>query len=47
MITEGLKGRDFIRVRAFTKAHLETMLEVGIGLKADRAMHRGPDEILR
>src|SRR5690606_36187820 len=35
MVTEGLKGRDFLRVQDFTKAELETMLELGLRLKGD------------
>ena len=29
MITEGLKGRDFITLRDFTKEEIDTMLDVG------------------
>ena len=47
MITEGLKGRDFITLRDFTKAEVETMLEVGLQLKADYTMRRPHDDILR
>jgi len=47
MITEGLKGRDFIRLQDFSKAEIETMLEVAQQLKADFAIHRLHDDILR
>ena len=47
MITVGLKGRNFIRVQDFTKAELETMLELGLQLKADTVMRRHHDDILR
>lgn len=46
MITEGLKGRDFITLRDFTKAEVETMLEVGLRLKAEYTMRRRHDDIL-
>jgi ornithine carbamoyltransferase len=46
MITEGLKGRDFITLRDFTKAEVETMLELGLQLKGDNAMRRRHAEIL-
>jgi N-acetylornithine carbamoyltransferase len=46
MITEGLKGRDFITLRDFSKAEIETMLEVALQLKADNAMRRRHDDIL-
>ena len=46
MITEGLKGRDLISLRDFTKAEIETMLEVGLRLKVDYAMRRRHDDIL-
>ncbi len=35
MITEGLKGRDFITLRDFTKEEIDTMLDVALQLKAD------------
>jgi len=47
MITEGLKGRDFITLRDFRKAEIETMLEVGLRLKADFSMRRPHDDILK
>ncbi|MCL4395970.1 MAG: ornithine carbamoyltransferase [Chloroflexi bacterium] len=47
MITEGLKGRDFITLRDFTKAEIETMLQVGLQLKADSTMRRPHDDVLR
>jgi N-acetylornithine carbamoyltransferase len=46
MITEGLKGRDFITLRDFTKAEIDTMLEVALQLKADTAMRRRHATIL-
>jgi len=36
-ITEGLRGRDFISLRDFSKAEIESMLELGLKLKADSA----------
>lgn len=46
MVTEGLKGRDFLRLQDFTKAEIETMLEMGLKLKADNTMRRRHDDIL-
>lgn len=46
MITEGLQGRDFITLHDFSKAEIETMLEVALRLKADRAMRRRHIDIL-
>ncbi len=46
MITEGLKGRDFITLRDFSRREIETMLEVGLRLKADMAMRRTHQDIL-
>lgn len=46
MITEGLKGRDFVTLRDFNKAELETMLKVGFELKADTTMRRLHQDIL-
>jgi N-acetylornithine carbamoyltransferase len=46
MITEGLKGRDFISLRDFSKPEIETMIEVGLHLKADNAMRRRHADIL-
>ena len=46
MVTEGLKGRDFITLRDFTKAEVETMLDLSIQLKGDYAMRRRHDDIL-
>ena len=46
MITEGLKGRDFITLRDFTKEEIDTMLDVALQLKADMAMRRRHDDIL-
>ena len=46
MVTEGLKGRDFLRLQDFTKAELETMLELGLQLKADNTLRRLHDNLL-
>jgi N-acetylornithine carbamoyltransferase len=46
MITEGLKGRDFISLRDFTREEIDTMLEMGLQLKADYTMRRRHDDIL-
>lgn len=46
MITEGLKGRDFIRLQDFTKAEIESMLDLSMQLKADNTMRRRHDDIL-
>jgi N-acetylornithine carbamoyltransferase len=46
MITEGLKGRDFLRLQDFTKEELETMLDLAFKLKADYAMRRQHNDIL-
>src|SRR5512137_494155 len=46
MITEGLKGRDFITLRDFTKEEIDTMLDVALQLKADMVMRRRHDDIL-
>jgi N-acetylornithine carbamoyltransferase len=46
VITEGLKGRDFITLRDFVKAEIETMLEVSLQLKADNTMRRRHADIL-
>jgi N-acetylornithine carbamoyltransferase len=46
MVTEGLRGRDFLRLQDFKKAELETMLELGLQLKADNTMRRVHDDIL-
>ena len=46
MITDGLKGRDFIRLQDFTKEEIDTMLDVALQLKADKAMRRRHDDIL-
>lgn len=46
MITEGLKRRDFITLRDFTKAEIETMLDVSLQLKADNTMRRSHKDIL-
>lgn len=46
MITEGLRGRDFITLRDFSKPEVETMLDAALRLKADRAMRRAHADIL-
>lgn len=46
MITRGLKGRDFITLRDFSRSEIETMLEVGLQLKADVALRRNHQDIL-
>ncbi len=46
MLTEGLKGRHFLRLQDFSKAEIETMLELGLQLKADNTMRRLHDDIL-
>ena len=46
MITEGLKGRDFVRLQDFSKAELSTMLELGLQLKADNTVRRPHDDLL-
>jgi len=46
MITEGLKGRDFITLRDFSKAEIETMLDAGLRLKEDKAMRRQHTDVL-
>ena len=46
MITEGLKGRDFIRLLDFTKDEIDTMIDLGMIYKADRAMRRRHNNIL-
>lgn len=47
MITEGLKGRDFIDLKDFTKEEIDTMLEVGLKLKMDNTIRRSHDDILK
>jgi N-acetylornithine carbamoyltransferase len=46
MITEGLKGRDFITLRDFNKAEIDTMLDISLKLKADQVIRRRHDDIL-
>ena len=46
MVTEGLKGRDFINLRDFTREEIDTMIEVGLQLKADYTIRRRHDDIL-
>src|SRR5665647_2425350 len=44
--TRGLRGRDFITLRDFTKREIETMLDVGLHLKAENKMHRAHMDVL-
>lgn len=46
MLTEGLKGRDFLNLRDFTREEIDTMIEVGLQLKADNTMRRRHDDLL-
>jgi N-acetylornithine carbamoyltransferase len=46
MITEGLKGRDFLRLQDFNKEEIDTMLDLSLQLKADNTMRRRHDDIL-
>lgn len=46
MVTEGLKGRDFITLRDFSKAEIDTMLDLALQLKADNTMRRRHTDIL-
>jgi N-acetylornithine carbamoyltransferase len=46
MITEGLKGRDFIRLQDFNKEEIDTMLDLALQLKADNTIRRRHDDIL-
>jgi len=46
VITEGLKGRDFITLRDFTRQEIETMLEVALQLKAEKAIRRDHRDVL-
>jgi len=46
MITEGLKGRDFIKLQDFSKEEIDTMLEVGLQFKADYTIRRRHNTIL-
>jgi N-acetylornithine carbamoyltransferase len=46
MIAKGLKGRDLITLRDFGKAEIETMLDLGLHLKADYALGRRQSKIL-
>lgn len=47
MITEGLKGRDFVRLQDFTREEIDSMIELGLQLKADNTMRRSHDDILK
>jgi N-acetylornithine carbamoyltransferase len=46
VITEGLKGRDFVTLGDFSKPEIETMLDVALRLKEEKAMRRLHMEIL-
>lgn len=46
MITEGLKGRDFLRLQDFSKAEIQSMLDLGLQLKADNTIRRLHDDLL-
>jgi N-acetylornithine carbamoyltransferase len=46
MITEGLKGRHFLRLQDFSKLEIESMLELGLQLKVDNTMRRLHDDLL-
>jgi ornithine carbamoyltransferase len=46
MITEGLRGRDFITLRDFSRAEIETMLDLGLQLKAETSLRRLHQDIL-
>ncbi len=46
MVMKDLKGRDFLRLQDFSKGELESMLELGLQLKADNTTRRPHDEIL-
>ncbi|MHA1443492.1 MAG: hypothetical protein ACTSR4_01905 [Candidatus Hodarchaeales archaeon] len=39
VVTEDMKGRDFLTMTDFTREELETMLSVGIDLKKRFVMH--------
>ncbi len=47
MKTHALKGRDFLAETDFTREEIETVLDVAEELKADRAMGKPHDDILR
>ena len=46
MIGRGLKGRDFITLRDFSRQEIETMLEVGLQLKGEAKIRRSHHDIL-
>ncbi len=46
MITGGLKGRDFITLRDFTRAEIDTMLDVALRLKEEKAMRCDHTDLL-
>ncbi len=47
MVTEGLKGRDFITLRDFSREEIDTMIDVGLKLKMDNTLRRSHDDILK
>ena len=46
MITEGLRGRDFLKLQDFNRNEIESMLEVGLQLKADNTIRRRHNDLL-
>lgn len=46
MITEGLKGRNFIRLQDFTKHEIQSMIDLGLRLKAEKTMGKQHQDIL-
>jgi ornithine carbamoyltransferase len=47
MKTKSLRGRDFLAETDFSREEIETILDVALELKRDRAMDRLHDELLR
>ena len=47
MKTTSFKGRDFLAETDFTREEIETIIEVALELKRDRAMGKPQDDILR
>lgn len=46
MITEGLKGRDMITLRDFSKDEIQAMIDLGLRLKEEKAMRKLHMDIL-
>ena len=46
MIGRGLKGRDFITLRDFSRQEIETMLEVGLQIKGEAKIRRTHHDVL-